>query len=262
MEPPRKSASRAWLGAAALVILISLPACGGGGTSNGPSETGTSGGVLPAQTGVVGASARGCHETREGSVDIQFTFALEDRSVIGGYGGPLDYHAHLLSPTRWSTGGTPHLVDRPNNQVFHVLVPKGEPIPPELKLAVQVVAIDAPATLASDSLTDLSGTSADSPFGPVTATFARAEGNAITITVTRPGDRFAPTMSPQGPLSATLIGDHKPVAATPEPAGEQVRFQFHGVEATAPLKLTLDDFGALAGPPTVLQVPVGICSAG
>ena len=132
------------------VLAMCLVACGGGGVGN-PSDgpTGlptTSQTALPAGP-VVDAIARGCHRTRTGETDIQFSFAIVDPTAVDGYAGLLDFHlVSLTSPTAWTTvEGTPEVIDRPNNNIFHLVVPAGEPIPEELALHAEAETLEGPA---------------------------------------------------------------------------------------------------------------------
>jgi hypothetical protein len=134
---------------AGCVLAVSLAACGGGGEgtpSDGPTSI-----VAASQTAapigsVVDAIARGCHRTRTGETDIQFSFAIADRTAVDGYGGLLDFHlVSLTSPTAWTAvPGTPAVIDRPNNDIFHLVVPAGEPIPAELSLHAEAETLEGP----------------------------------------------------------------------------------------------------------------------
>lgn len=133
------------------VLLLCLAACGGGGgqgPSDGASSVATSGTLTPPAGTVVNAIARGCHRTRSGESDIQFSFSIADPGALDGYGGLLDFHlVSLTQPTAWTTGGTPDVIDRPNNDIFHLVVPAGEPLPPELVLHVEADTLEgAPRT--------------------------------------------------------------------------------------------------------------------
>jgi hypothetical protein len=133
------------------VLAMCLAACGGGGAggpSAGPtSVVATSQTTPPPAESVVDAIARGCHRTRSGEADIQFSFAIADRTAVDGYGGLLDFHlVAITGPTAWTTvAGTPEVIDRPNNDIFHLVVPAGEPLPPELSLHVEAQTEEGPA---------------------------------------------------------------------------------------------------------------------
>jgi hypothetical protein len=133
------------------VLAVCLAACGGGGGAGAPSQGPTSvvaTSQTPVPTGsVVDAVARGCHRTRTGETDIQFSFAIADRTAVEGYGGLLDFHlVSLTSPTAWTTvAGMPAVIDRPNNDIFHLVVPAGEPIPAELFLHAEAETLEGPA---------------------------------------------------------------------------------------------------------------------
>jgi hypothetical protein len=128
-----------------------LAACGGGGGAGDPSARPTSivatSQAAPPEGSVVDAIPRGCHRTRTGETDIQFSFAIADRTAVDGYGGLLDFHVvSLTSPTAWTTvAGTPEVIDRPNINIFHLVVPAGEPIPAELMLHAEAETLEGPA---------------------------------------------------------------------------------------------------------------------
>ncbi|HEV8564656.1 MAG TPA: hypothetical protein VGR41_07050 [Actinomycetota bacterium] len=132
----------------ACTLALSLVACGGGGAgapSDGPtSDPTTSETAAPPAGTVVNAIARGCHRTRAGEADIQFSFSIADRTAVDGYGGLLDFHlVSLTEPTAWTTvDGAPEVEDRPNNDIFHLVVPAGEPIPAQLVLHVEAETVE------------------------------------------------------------------------------------------------------------------------
>lgn len=135
---------------AGCVLAVSLAACGGGGagaSSDGPTSIVATSQTATPTGSVVDAIARGCHRTRTGETDIQFSFAIADRTAVNGYGGLLDFHlVSLTSPTAWTTvAGTPGVIDRPNNDIFHLVVPAGEPIPAELSLHAEAETLEGPA---------------------------------------------------------------------------------------------------------------------
>jgi hypothetical protein len=133
------------------LLLLSLAACGGGGVGDPPVSSGAtipSTGAPPAGE-VVHATARGCHRTRSGETDIQFSFSIDDRTAVEGYPGALDFHVVALTdPTSWATvDAPPKVIDRPNNDIFHLVVPAEEPLPAELVLHVEAETLEgAPET--------------------------------------------------------------------------------------------------------------------
>jgi hypothetical protein len=132
----------------ACTLALSLVSCGGGGAgtpSDGPtSDSTTSETSTPPAGTVVSAIARGCHRTRTGEADIQFSFSILDRTAVDGYGGLLDFHlVSLTQPTVWTTvDGAPEVIERPNNGIFHLVVPAREPIPAELVLHMEAETIE------------------------------------------------------------------------------------------------------------------------
>lgn len=127
------------------LVLVALVACGGGGAIGPPDGGSASTGVATATPGsVVKAVPRGCHRTRTGEADIQFSFSLIDFGAVGNYAGELDFHVVALSsPTSWTVvTGVPEIVDRPNSGIFHLVVPVGEPLPAELRLHMEADALD------------------------------------------------------------------------------------------------------------------------
>jgi hypothetical protein len=132
------------------VLATCLASCGGGGAAE-PSTGLTTVAATGSPTGhpsgaVVNAVARGCHRTRAGEADIQFSFSILDRSAVDGYAGELEFHVvAMTSPTSWSTvERAPEVIDRPKNEIFHLVVPAGEPIPPEMTLHAEAETVEPP----------------------------------------------------------------------------------------------------------------------
>lgn len=132
------------------MLATCLAACGGGGAaepSTGPTSVAATGSPTGQPSGaVVNSVARGCHRTRAGEADIQFSFSIVDRSAVDGYAGELEFHVlAMTSPTSWSTvEGAPEVIDRPNSETFHLVVPAGEPIPPEMTFHAEAETVEAP----------------------------------------------------------------------------------------------------------------------
>jgi hypothetical protein len=135
---------------AVVALAVCLAACGGGGEgepSTGPTSVAATGSPTTRPSGpVVNATTRGCHRKRTGEADIQFSFSILERSAVENYAGELEFHlVAVTDPASWSTvDGAPEVIDRPHNEIFHLLVPAGEPIPPEMTLHAEAETADQP----------------------------------------------------------------------------------------------------------------------
>ena len=252
--------SRVAVLAACVLALVSATACGGGGGPSGPTSTGSSAGP-PARVEV---QARGCHTTRTGEVDIQLSFDLPDRTSLAGYAGALAFHATLVAPTSWTTvSDKPDLIDRPRSEIFHLVVPEGEPIPPTLELRPSAEAVEAEAQVEADGLDALAGETADTPFGPAAVERVEAAGGGREVVVAGPTGALGGGVTSEGPAEATLeVGGHSAAGtATPAAGGASIRFPVSaGQQGSA--RLTLNGWTFGFQPDVALTVPVASCTAG
>jgi hypothetical protein len=250
---------RGWVGALVLLVGVSC----GGGRGGSPSVSPS---ALPPAAGEarVEAHARGCHTTRTGEVDIQASFDLPQRSALAGYPGALEFHADLVRPTSWTTvSAAPHLIDRPNSEIFHLVVPEGEPIPETLELHVRAVALAASATASSPSAAGLAGSTLQTPFGELVVGPVDDAGGSLTVRIPPPADGLGAGVTSLGPASADLRVGGGSVTGTVASGidGAIVRFDL-GTPPSGPTTLTLGSWAFDLQPDVELPVPVGVCTAG
>jgi hypothetical protein len=212
----------------------------------------------------VQAQARGCHTTRTGEVDIQMSFDLPDRSALAGYQGALSFHADLVRPTSWTTvASSPHLIDRPDNEIFHLVVPDGEPIPASLVLHVRAEATDLAEEVSAASVADLSGGEAPTPFGTASVGTVAEGTGSVTIDVTPASDGLGAGVTALGPGTAVLRAGGKSFPGTLTSGSGSARARFE-VSAMPPGRATLSLGSWILDlqPDVTLEVPVGVCTAG
>jgi hypothetical protein len=246
---------------ASVLVLVLAASCGGGaGTSsvtNG-SPSASAGAVQ------VQVQARGCHTTRTGEVDIQMSFALPDRTSVAGYQGALEFHADLIRPESWTTvPTTPHLIDRPNSEIFHLIVPDGEPIPGTLELHVRAAASDATQDVSAAAVSELAGSKVSTPFGTTVLGAVEASTGSLTVQVPVPAGPLGTGVTVLGPGSATLQLGGKSFEGSVTTAAGHAQLRFDVASATSgQATLTLGSWTLDLRPDVSLVVPVGVCTAG
>ena len=137
----------------ALCVALVTGACGddGGGASPTPVTTSPST-VAPTSSSasppaVVGIF-RACHKLHDDSLVLVLQFDNHDPSLLGGYDGPLSFKITAVDPTTWSTTGDPVVVRLAfHEQHRRIIVPAGEPAPPEVTLSVTTMPRDDPQTI-------------------------------------------------------------------------------------------------------------------
>jgi hypothetical protein len=137
----------------ALCLAVVAGACDGGTGGGSPTPvTSSVSTVTPTSTSagppaVVGIF-RACHKLHDDSLVLVLQFDNHDPSLLGGYDGPLSFKISAVDPTTWSTTGDPVVVRLAfHEQHRRIVVPAGEPAPPEVTLSVTTMPRDDPQTI-------------------------------------------------------------------------------------------------------------------
>ena len=251
------------LAAGVSLALMLGSACGGKGSGTGSSPTSVGSRTPGARTDLVPAQIIACHKRHDFTIDIQLRFNLTDRGALAEYLGELDYHATLTSPTAWTTtSATPDFIDRPHNQVFHLIVPEGEPVPVEIRLKPTVVALEDAVTFHAGSLAALAGMSQATPFGPVQVSSAVRSAGHIQVRLSIPSKSVSQDFIAQGAGVATMTVGPGTLPGTLQPSVGAETVAFPDSTSSGPVSLTLSNWTFASMLETVAPVPVAVCQAG
>jgi hypothetical protein len=146
----------------AVWLTVVAGACGGGTGGGSPKPVTSSASTVPPTSSSAGPPAvvgifRACHKLHDESLVLVLEFDNHDPSLLGGYDGPLSFKITAVDPTTWSTNGDPVVVRLAfHEQHRRIIVPAGEPAPPEVTLSVTTMPSDDHETVLATNDTTIS----------------------------------------------------------------------------------------------------------